>query len=278
MHHGVVLFQDDFAMRPDEAACAAEERGFESIFFVDHTHIPVRRTTPYPLGGELPKDYYHNHDILVAMSYAAAVTKKIKIGSGICLVIERDPITLAKEVATLDRLSGGRVLFGIGGGWNAEEMEHHGTDFKKRWRVLRERVLAMKEIWTKEEAEFHGEFVKFDKIWSHPKPVQKPHPPVIMGGDGPKTFDRVIEFGNGWMPISRPGQNPVTKIPALRQQAERAGRDPKSISIGIFFAKPEKAALDGLRTAGVNRAIFGLPSEGRDAILPKLDAYAQLIH
>ncbi|MGH7310950.1 MAG: LLM class flavin-dependent oxidoreductase, partial [Candidatus Rokuibacteriota bacterium] len=167
--------------------------------------------------------------------------------------------------------------FGIGGGWNAEEMENHGTDFKKRWRVLRERVLAMKEIWTKEEAEFHGEFVRFDKIWSHPKPLQKPHPPILMGGDGPTTFDRVIEFADGWMPISRPGRNPADRIPALRRQAEHAGRAPQSIPVSIFFAKPDKAALDGLRTAGVSRAIFGLPSESREKALPLLDAYARLI-
>jgi probable F420-dependent oxidoreductase len=173
MHHGVVTFQDDFAMRPDDVARAAEERGFESIFYIDHTHIPVRRTTPYPLGGDLPKDYYHNNDLFVAMSYAAAVTKKIKIGSGICLVIERDPITLAKEVASLDFLSGGRVIFGIGGGWNREEMEDHGTNFTTRWKRLRESMEAMKAIWRDDEAEYHGELVDFDKVWSWPKPVQK---------------------------------------------------------------------------------------------------------
>src|SRR6266850_6428489 len=278
MKLGVAMFATDYAIRPDEFARACEERGFESAWFPEHTHIPASRRTPWPLGGDLPKDYWHTHDLFVSLMAAAAATKTIKVGSGICLVIEHDPILMAKEVASVDFLSNGRMIFGIGGGWNAEEMENHGTDFKKRWKILRERVLAMKEIWTKEEAEFHGEFVRFDKIWSHPKPVQEPHPPVIMGGDGPKTFDRVIEFGNGWMPISRPGQNPVVKIPALRQQAEKAGRDPKSISISLFFAKPDKAALDALRTAGVDRAIFGLPSEGRDAILSKLDAFAQLIH
>ena len=201
-------------------------------------------------------------------------TSRLRLGTGICLVIERDPIITAKEVASLDRLSGGRVIFGIGGGWNAEEMEHHGTDFKKRWRVLRERVLAMKEIWTKEEAEFHGEFVNFDKIWSHPKPLQKPHPPILMGGDGATTFDRVIEFADGWMPIARQGRNPSAKIPELRARAEKAGRDPKSISVTIFFAKPDKPSVDSLRSAGVERAIFGLPSAGRETVLPLLDAYA----
>jgi len=169
------------------------------------------------------------------------------------------------------------VLFGIGGGWNAEEMEHHGTNFKTRWRVLRERMLAMKEIWTKDEAELHGEFVNFDKIWSLPKPVQKPHPPILMGGDGPTTFDRVAEFCDGWMPIMRPGQNPVDKIPALRERLTRAGRDPKSVPVSIFFAPPRKADVDALAAAGVSRAIFGLPSEPRDAVLPRLDKYAAAI-
>jgi len=277
MDFGVVMFATEYAMQPAELARALEERGFESVWFPEHTHIPASRQSPFPGGGDLPREYWYGYDPFVALTAAAAATTRLRVGTGICLVVERDPITTAKEVATLDRVSNGRFLFGIGGGWNAEEMGNHGTAFKTRWRVLRERVLAMQEIWTKEEAEFHGEFVRFDKIWSHPKPVQKPHPPIIMGGDGATTFDRVIEFGNGWMPISRPGQNPLEKIPALRQKAERAGRDPKSISISLFFAKPDKQALDQLRAAGVNRAIFGVPSEGRDAILPRLDAFAQLI-
>jgi probable F420-dependent oxidoreductase len=205
---------------------------------------------------------------------AGAATKRLKLGTGICLVIERDPITLAKEVATLDRLSGGRVLFGIGGGWNKEEMAHHNTEWKSRWRLLRERVLAMKEIWTKREAEFHGEFVSFDKIWADPKPIQKPHPPVIIGGDGATTFDRVVEFGDGWMPIMRPKTNPLERIPELRERLKKAGRDPKSAPVSVFFAPPKKEALNALEAAGVERAIFGVPSEGREAVLPRLDAYA----
>ncbi len=277
MDFGVVMFATDYAIRPDELGRALEERGFESLWVPEHTHIPASRRSPWPGGPNLPREYWHSYDPFVALTAAATVTTRLRLGTGICLVIERDPITTAKEVASLDRLSGGRFIFGIGGGWNAEEMENHGTDFKKRWRVLRERVLAMKEIWTKEEADFHGEFVRFDKIWSHPKPLQKPHPPILMGGDGPTTFDRVIEFADGWMPISRPGRNPVERIPALRQQAERVGRDPRSIPVSIFFAKPDKAALDGLRTAGVSRAIFGLPSDSREKILPLLDGYARLM-
>jgi probable F420-dependent oxidoreductase len=277
MDFGAVMFPTDYAIRPDELARALEQRGFESVWFPEHTHIPASRRSPWPGGPNLPKEYWHSYDPFVALTAAAMTTTRLRLGTGICLVIERDPITTAKEVSTLDRLSGGRFIFGIGGGWNAEEMENHGTDFKKRWRVLRERVLAMKEIWTKEEAEFHGEFVRFDKIWSQPKPLQRPHPPILMGGDGPTTFDRVIEFGDGWMPISRPGRNPAERIPELHQQAKRAGRDPRSLPVSIFFAKPDKAALESLQAAGVSRAIFGLASESRAEILPKLDAYARLI-
>jgi len=277
MKFGILMFATDYAIRPDELALAAEERGFESVFFPEHTHIPASRRSPWPGGPELPKEYWHTHDLFVALTAAASVTKTIKVGSGICLVVERDPIITAKEVASVDFLSGGRMIFGIGGGWNAEEMENHGTHFKTRWKLLRERVLAMKEIWTKREAEYHGEFVSFDKIWSDPKPVQKPHPPVIIGGDGARTFDRVVEFGDGWMPIMRPNQNPVEKIPALQERLKKAGRDPKTAPVSIFFAPPKKPALEALAAAGVERAIFGLPSEGRDAILPRLDAYAAVI-
>jgi probable F420-dependent oxidoreductase len=277
MDFGVVMFPTEYAIQPDELARALEERGFESLWAPEHTHIPASRRSPWPGGGSLPRDYWSAYDPFVALTAAAAVTRRLRLGTGICLVVERDPIVTAKEVATLDRLSGGRLIFGIGGGWNAEEMEHHGTSFKSRWRLLRERVLAMKEIWTKEEAEFHGEFVNFDRIWSHPKPLQKPHPPILMGGDGPTTFDRVAEFGDGWMPILRPGRNPVERIPALRERLERAGRDPRSVPVSIFFAPPRKPELEALAAAGVARAIFGLPSEPRDAVLPRLDAQAAVI-
>lgn len=277
MDFGAVMFPTDYAIRPDELGRALEERGFESLWVPEHTHIPASRRSPWPGGPNLPREYWHSYDPFVALTAAAMATRRLRLGTGICLIVERDAITTAKEVASLDRLSGGRFLFGIGGGWNAEEMENHGTAFKKRWRVLRERVLAMKEIWTKEEAEYHGEFVRFDKIWSHPKPLQKPHPPILMGGDGARTLDRVIEFADGWMPISRPGRNPAERIPELHQQARAAGRDPASVPVSIFFARPDAAALAGLRAAGVSRAIFGLPSEGREKILPMLDAYARFI-
>jgi probable F420-dependent oxidoreductase len=278
MHYGVVMFPTHYAIRPDELARAAETRGFESLWVPEHTHIPVSRRSPWPGGPNLPKEYWHSHDPFVALATAAAVTTKLRVGTGICLVVERDPITTAKEVASLDHLSRGRFLFGIGGGWNAEEMEHHGTAFKTRWRLLRERVLAMKEIWTKDEAEFHGEFVNFDKLWSYPKPAQKPHPPILMGGDGPTTFDRVVEFADGWMPIAaRMGSGFTDKIAALHRKAKEAGRDPKSISITAFGVKPDRAALDPIEAAGVERVIFNLPPEGPEKVLPLLDSYAKLI-
>jgi probable F420-dependent oxidoreductase len=275
MHYGVVMFPTHYAIRPDDLARAAEQRGFESLWVPEHTHIPVSRRSPWPGGPNLPKEYWHTYDPFVALTMAAAATTKLRLGTGICLVIERDPITMAKEVASLDHLSGGRFLFGIGGGWNAEEMEHHGTPFKARWRVLRERILAMKEIWTKDEAEYRGEFVKFDKIWSFPKPAQKPHPPILMGGDGPTTFDRVIEFCDGWMPIAARATGLIDKIAALQRRAKEAGRKP--IPVTAFMVKPDRAALDPLEAAGVDRAIFGLPSEGRDTVLPMLDGHAKLI-
>ena len=277
MDYGVVMFPTEYAIAPDELARALEERGFESVWFPEHTHIPASRRTPWPGGPDLPRDYWSSYDPFVALTAAAAATRRLKLGTGICLVVERDPIVTAKAVATLDRLSGGRLLFGIGGGWNAEEMENHGTPFKMRWRLLRERVLAMKEIWTKHEAEFHGEFVNFDKMWADPKPLQKPHPPIIVGGDGATTFDRVVEFGDGWMPINRPNKNPIGRIPELRHRLEKAGRDPKSVPVSLYFAPPERPALDALAAAGVERAVFGLPSVPRDAALPRLDAYAAVM-
>ena len=276
MLFGVGMFATDYAIRPDDLAREIEARGFESLWLPEHTHIPASRRSPYPGGGDLPKEYWHTYDPFVALMAAASVTKNLRVATGICLIIERDPIVTAKEVASLDALSGGRFIFGIGGGWNAEEMENHGTDFKKRWRVLRERVLAMKEIWTKEEAEFHGEFVNFDPVWSYPKPAQKPHPPILMGGDGPKTFDRVIEFCDGWMPIGYRSEGLVEKISALRQRAEQAGRDPKSISVTIFGAKPEREAIEQFEGAGVERVILMIPAADRNTALPLLDKYAEL--
>lgn len=277
MLYGAGMFSTDYAMRPDDLARELEARGFESLWVPEHTHIPASRRTPYPGGTDLPKEYWHTYDPFVALTAAASVTTKLKVATGICLIIERDPITTAKEVASLDRLSNGRFIFGIGAGWNAEEMENHGTAYKTRFSLLRERVLAMKEIWTKEEAEFHGRFVNFDPVWSYPKPVQKPHPPILMGGFASKTFDYVAEFCDGWMPIGYRLEGLAEKIAELRRRAEGLGRDPQAISITIFGAKPEREALDQLEAIGVERAILMLPPADRDTVMPLVDQYAGLV-
>src|SRR6185295_8813079 len=279
MHFGVCMFPTEYSINVVDLGRAAEDHGFESLFLPEHTHIPVVRTTPWPGGSELPREYSHTLDPFVALGAVAAVTTKIKLGTGICLVIERDPILLAKEVASLDYLSRGRVLFGIGGGWNAEEMAHHGTDFENRWKVLRERIAAMREIWTKDEAEYHGKFVNFDKLWSYPKPVQKPHPPILMGGAGPHARQRAVDFGGHWLPIGgRSYSEPLGEtIADLRARAEKAGQDPGAVTVSIFGAPTDEARLAGLRDAGVLRVLFGLPPAGRDQVLPLLDKYAALV-
>jgi probable F420-dependent oxidoreductase len=276
MDFGILMFATHYAIRPDELARAVEERGFESLWFPEHTHIPASRKSPWPGGGELPKEYYHTHDLFVALALAAGATKTLKIGSGICLVVERDPITLAKEVATLDYLSGGRFLFGIGGGWNAEEMANHGTDFKVRWKLLRERVEAMKVIWRDEKAEYHGELVNFDPIYSWPKPVQKPHPPILLGGHGPKALQRVARYCDGWLPIPVRAGVFAESLADLRRRASAAGRDPASITVSVYGAAPDTDALRSYASAGVQRAIFGLPSAGRETVLPLLDRYSAI--
>jgi probable F420-dependent oxidoreductase len=277
MHIGVCMFATAYAIRIDELARAAEERGFESLWVPEHTHIPKSRKTPFPAGEPLPKEYFHTLDPFVSLMAAAAVTTRLRIGTGICLVIERDPITTAKEAASLDLLSGGRFELGVGAGWNQDEMENHGTVYKARYQVLREKVLAMREIWTKEEAQFHGEFVNFDPIWSYPKPVQNPLP-VVLGGETAHTLQRVVDFCDGWFPR---GRNPEIILPALadlKARAAKAGRDMKSISVSIFGARPDAAGLDQFAAAGVTRSILRLPSEGRDKILPMLDGFAKLLH
>jgi probable F420-dependent oxidoreductase len=277
MKLGVVIFPTDYSIRPDDFARACEERGFESVWFPEHTHIPSSRRTPYPAGGELPKEYSHSHDPFVALMAAAAVTKTIKIATGICLLIERDPITTAKEVASLDFLSNGRFLFGIGGGWNVEEMEHHGMPFKRRWKVLRERVEAMKRIWTEDEASYSGEFVKFDPIWQWPKPVQKPHPPIILGSASDAGLQRVVDYCDGWIPIGFALRDLPGAIQKLHAKANDAGRDPKSISISLFWAPPDEATLAKYASLGVERGVLAVPSLGKDEILGMLDGFAPLV-
>ena len=273
MKFGVYMFPTDYAIDPVSLGRAAEELGFESLFVPEHTHIPTSRRSPFPGGGELPMEYSHTLDPFVALGAVAAATERLMLGTGICLVIERDPITLAKEVASLDFVSGGRALFGIGGGWNREEMENHGTDPTRRWKLLRERIEAMQQIWTQEAAEYHGELVDFDPIWQWPKPVQKPHPPVIIGGNGANTLQRVVRYGDGWMPIGR-GADLTDRIEELNRLAAEAGRD--RIPVTIFSAVPQAEAIDAYAEAGVERLLFHLPPAPRDEVLPLLERRAEL--
>jgi len=274
LQYGLVIFPTTYTPTPAELAVAAEERGFESLWFPEHTHIPASRESPWPGGAELPQEYYDTYDLFVALSCAASATRKLRIGSGICLLVERDPITTAKEIASLDRLSGGRFLFGIGGGWNAEEMRNHGTDFKRRWKLLRERVEEMKEIWTGEQAEYHGEFVDFDPVFSNPKPLQKPHPPVIVGGAAPWALKRAVRYGDGWIPIGVRDQV-VERIPELRCLEKEAGREPGSVEVTVFYALPDADLIESYRDAGVKRCIFGLPAMGAEQVLPMMDQFAE---
>jgi probable F420-dependent oxidoreductase len=252
MLFGVAVFPTDYAVDPGTLARMVEERGFESLFFPEHTHIPADRTTPYPPGGELPRQYSHTYDPFVALTAAAATTESLLLATGICLVIERDPIITAKEVASLDRLSGGRFLFGVGAGWNLEEMENHGTDPHRRFSLMRERVEAMKAIWTQDEAEYHGEHVDFDPIWSWPKPVQQPYPPVLVGGNGPKVLERVVAFGDEWMPNRVTGL--TDRVAELNRLAAEAGRDP--IPVTLSGARPDPELIERGEQVGVHRCSF----------------------
>ncbi|MPY74443.1 MAG: TIGR03619 family F420-dependent LLM class oxidoreductase [Alphaproteobacteria bacterium] len=277
MHIGVFMFATDYAIGIGELARALEERGFESLFVPEHTHIPTSRKTPFRGGSELPKEYLHTYDPFVALSFAAAATKKLRLGTGICLVAQRDPIVTAKCVASLDRLSGGRFVFGIGGGWNVDEMENHGARYETRFKLLRERVLAMKALWTEEEAAFRGDMVRFDPVWSYPKPAQRPHPPVILGGESRHTVRRVVEFCDGWFPRAGAGFEPAEGMSRLRQAAAEHGRDMASLSVTVFRAPADKAALAGYAEAGITRGLLALPSAGRDEVLRLLDRYTPLI-
>ena len=277
MKIGIYIFATDYTIRIDELAREAEQRGFESLFIPEHTHIPASRRSPWPGGPELPREYWHTLDPFVALGYAAAATSTIRLGTGICLLTERDPIVNAKEVATLDLLSGGRFELAIGAGWNAEEMENHGTAFATRFRVMSERARAMKVIWAEEEAEFHGEFVDFDPIWSWPKPVQTPNPPILVGGETDHTLRRVVEWADGWFPRGRGGFDPAEGMARLKRIADEAGRSMDTINVSLFGVEPNREALDRAAEAGVTRAILGLPSNDRDDVMRRLDRHAELL-
>ena len=254
-----------------ELAPAAEQLGFESLWVAEHSHIPVSRQSPYPAGGELPKHYFHTMDPFVALAVAAAASKTIRIATGICLLIQRDPIHTAKEVASVDLVSNGRFIFGVGAGWNREEMADHGTEFSTRWKLLREKVEAIKAIWTEDEAAYHGDMVNFGPMWSWPKPVQKPHPPVLLGGSGPKILERVVRYADGWMPNRG---NAIERIPELQELARAAGRAPIPVS---FYPKADASEIERLAKAGVERCIWYVPPDGRDQALSKLEELGKMI-
>ena len=279
MHFGASMFFTDYSMTPQALAKALEERGFESVWAPEHSHIPLSRKSPFIMGGELPKRYYDVMDPFVTLTAAAMATTNLKVGTGICLVNQRDPIQTAKSVASIDLMSEGRFLFGIGNGWNQDEMENHGTNFKTRHKLVRERVEAMKEIWTQSKPEYHGEFVNFDPMMTWPKPVQKPHPPILIGGAFPYSARRAIRYGDGWMPqLTEKMQTPFAEqIPAFRQMAEEAGRDPETLSISVWGRQPNMEEIEGYEALGVERVCTSLESAKEDEILPVLDRWAPLI-
>lgn len=272
MHVGVAMFCTDYAIAPTELAAALEQRGFESLWLPEHSHIPLSRRSAYPAGGELPKKYYDVMDPFVVLGAVAAVTRRLKVATGICLVPQRDPIQTAKSVATIDHLSQGRFLFGVGAGWNAEEMADHGTDFRRRNDVLRERLEAMRAIWTQTKPEYHGDFLDFGPMMTWPKPVQKPHPPVLVGGGMPYGARRALAFGDGWMPHARrPTYHLLEKLPEFHDMAASAGR---TLPITAFGVEHDPARWPAYRDAGIARIVLSLDSGASELILPQLDRWA----
>jgi probable F420-dependent oxidoreductase len=279
MDFGASMFFTDYSMSPADLARALEERDFESVWAPEHSHIPLSRKSPFIMGGDLPKKYYDVMDPFVTLTAAAMATKRLRIGTGICLIAQRDPIQTAKLVASLDQISGGRFLFGIGNGWNADEMEDHGTIFATRHKLARERIEAMKEIWTKPQAEYHGEFVNFDPMIAWPKPLQKPYPPILVGGAFPYSARRAIRYGDGWIPQSTQavGTELADLVPRFRQMAAEAGRDPAEIPISVWGRLPNYEQIARYQELGVTRVCTSLDSEMGEKILPVLDRWAELI-
>jgi probable F420-dependent oxidoreductase len=271
MDIGIFNFITEYAMPVTDLAREVEARGFDSLWLPEHTHIPTSRKSPYPEADELPKEYLHTLDQFATLSAAAAVTSTLKLGTGITLIIERDTIATAKSAATLDYLSGGRLLFGLGGGWNREEAEHHGTQWDTRFKRLEEQMQALKIIFTDDEAEFHGKYVDFDPIWAWPKPIQDPHPPLFLGGETIHTLRRIVKYGDGWLPRARWPEKVLEGVTTLRQLAKEAGRDPSSINISIFAMPPDPEWVKRFTDAGVNRLIFFTPPEDADSTRRRLD-------
>ena len=271
---GVIIFPTDKTIQPVELARAVESRGFDSLYLPEHTHMPVASKSPF-MEGDIPDFYRRTHDPFVALSACAAVTERITLATGICLVPQRDPITLAKEIASLDVVSNGRVLLGVGAGWNREELAHHGVEFKDRWRVLKEKIHVMKTIWNEHEPSFDGEFVKFDPMWSYPKPVQKGGPKIWIGANSKWVPDRIADYADGWMPIrGRPGGATVEMV---REACEKRGRDFREIDLAMFFAPLEEAPIVEAANDGFSEMIFPLPAEDRDTVLRKLDEVAEFV-
>jgi len=280
MDFGAAMFFTDYAISATELASAVEERGFESLWAPEHSHIPLSRRSPFPPGGELPRKYAEAMDPFVSLTAAAVVTQRLRLGTGVCLVTQRDPIQTAKLVASVDQVSGGRFLFGIGAGWNAEEMADHGTtDFKSRFKLMRERVEAMQAIWTQTEAEYHGELVDFPPMHAWPKPRQLPYPPVIVGGAFPYGARRAIAYGNGWIPHrARPQYGDVSEfMPQFRAMAQAAGRDPADIPVTLWGAKLELDTLRRYRDLGIARVVVSFESAKADAVLKLLDQWAEMM-
>jgi len=275
MKIGVSNFPTDYSIRAVPLARALEERGFESLWVVEHTHIPASRKTPYALGGELPSVYWESYEPFTFLAQAAAVTENLRVGTGVCLVPEHHPIALAKRAASLDSLSGGRFQFGIGAGWNAEELENHGVAFADRWKVLREHVLAMKACWTEKDAAFHGKYVNFDPVWVEPKPVQRPHPPIYIGASSKWAIERIVEYAEGWLPIAMPGWE--ARLEQLNALCEEKGRDRAGISVSLFTAVESRDTLETLKEKGVDRVILSLPTSSQDESLKVLDGYAAVV-
>jgi probable F420-dependent oxidoreductase len=274
---GLTMFATDRSVEVCDLAREAEARGFDSVYLPEHTHIPISRRTPPPTGeAELAEEYKRTVDPLVALAAAAAVTERIRLGTGIALPAQRDPIVTAKAIATLDQLSGGRFVFGIGFGWNEDELANHGVEMKDRRRLVRERVLAMKALWTDDVAGYQGEFVHITPSWSWPKPRQQGGPPVLLGGaPGPKLFAHVAEYGHGWIPIG--GAGLTAALPELRRVVEDAGRDPDALEIVPFGSIPEAGKLEHFRSVGVTETVFRVPSAPRDQVLPVLDRWAAFV-
>jgi probable F420-dependent oxidoreductase len=277
MKFGAAMFFTDYSMAPGELGRALEERGFESVWTPEHSHIPLSRKTPFPQGGDLPKQYYDAMDPFVALTAAAAATTTLRLGTGVCLVAQRDPIQTAKLVASLDQVSGGRFLFGVGNGWNAEEMANHGTVFATRHKLARERIEAMKVIWTATRPEYHGAFVNFDPMMTWPKPSQKPHPPILVGGAFPFAARRALRYGDGWMPHRARPQYPdvAAFLPQFRQMAAEAGRDP--LPVTIWGTTDDAEQIKRERDLGVERLVITVKSATADVVLPELDRWAKVI-